>query len=83
MRGLPEAPHLSRRQQACVRIVSGSVSQPIPASASATVARSHSDASPAQIRWAGPRLGAHNDLVYDRLGLTEADRRALRERGVI
>jgi crotonobetainyl-CoA:carnitine CoA-transferase CaiB-like acyl-CoA transferase len=39
--------------------------------------------TPAQIRWAGPRLGAHNDLVYDRLGLTEADRRALRERGVI
>jgi crotonobetainyl-CoA:carnitine CoA-transferase CaiB-like acyl-CoA transferase len=39
--------------------------------------------TPAQIRWAGPRLGAHNDLVYDRLGLTEADRRALRDRGVI
>jgi crotonobetainyl-CoA:carnitine CoA-transferase CaiB-like acyl-CoA transferase len=39
--------------------------------------------TPAQIRWAGPRLGAHNDLVYGRLGLTEAESRALRERGVI
>jgi formyl-CoA transferase len=39
--------------------------------------------TPAQIRWAGPRLGAHNEIVYGRLGLTEAELGPLREGGVI
>ena len=39
--------------------------------------------TPGRIRWAGPRLGAHNELVYGRLGLTPAELRTLRERGVI
>jgi len=39
--------------------------------------------TPAHIRWAGPRLGEHNDFVYDRLGLTEAELAKLREQGVI
>jgi formyl-CoA transferase len=39
--------------------------------------------TPGQIRWAGPRLGAHNEIVYGRLGLTEDERRTLHERGVI
>jgi crotonobetainyl-CoA:carnitine CoA-transferase CaiB-like acyl-CoA transferase len=39
--------------------------------------------TPASIRWAGPRLGEHNDIVYDRLGLTEAELVKLREQGVV
>jgi crotonobetainyl-CoA:carnitine CoA-transferase CaiB-like acyl-CoA transferase len=39
--------------------------------------------TPPSIRWAGPRLGEHNDFVYDRLGLTEAELAKLREQGVI
>ena len=39
--------------------------------------------TPASIRWAGPRLGEHNDVVYDRLGLTGAELAKLREQGVI
>ena len=39
--------------------------------------------TPGRIRWAGPRLGAHNEIVYGRLGLTPAELRTLRERGVI
>ncbi len=39
--------------------------------------------TPASIRWAGPRLGEHNDIVYGRLGLTEAELTKLREQGVI
>jgi crotonobetainyl-CoA:carnitine CoA-transferase CaiB-like acyl-CoA transferase len=39
--------------------------------------------TPATIRWAGPSLGAHNDLVYGRLGLTAAELDGLRDRGVI
>jgi crotonobetainyl-CoA:carnitine CoA-transferase CaiB-like acyl-CoA transferase len=39
--------------------------------------------TPGQIRWAGPRLGAHNEIVYGRLGLTQAELRTLHERGVI
>src|SRR5262249_24784688 len=35
--------------------------------------------TPASIRWAGPRLGEHNDFVYERLGLTGAEIAKLRE----
>lgn len=41
-------------------------------------------ATPSEIRWAGPALGAHNDEVYrEWLGLQPADVEALRESGVI
>jgi crotonobetainyl-CoA:carnitine CoA-transferase CaiB-like acyl-CoA transferase len=39
--------------------------------------------TPATIRWAGPRLGAHNEIVYGRLGLTEDELGKLRDQGVI
>jgi crotonobetainyl-CoA:carnitine CoA-transferase CaiB-like acyl-CoA transferase len=39
--------------------------------------------TPAAIRWAGPRPGAHNEIVYGRLGLTGDDLGRLREQGVI
>jgi len=41
-------------------------------------------ATPAEIRWAGPALGAHNDEVYlEWLGLDDGDVTKLREAGVI
>jgi crotonobetainyl-CoA:carnitine CoA-transferase CaiB-like acyl-CoA transferase len=39
--------------------------------------------TPATIRWTGPRLGAHNEIVYGRLGLSEDELGKLREEGVI
>ena len=39
--------------------------------------------TPATIRWAGPRLGAHNEIVYGRLGLTKDELGKLRDQGVI
>lgn len=41
-------------------------------------------ATPAEIRWAGPALGAHNDEVYrDWLGLEPTELAPLRDQGVI
>ncbi|MBD3926721.1 CoA transferase [Nocardioides cavernae] len=41
-------------------------------------------ATPGSVRWTGPALGAHNDEVYGGLlGLTEAERGDLADRGVI
>ncbi len=41
-------------------------------------------ATPGDIRWTGPALGAHNDEIYrDRLGLTAGDLDALRADGVL
>jgi succinyl-CoA---D-citramalate CoA-transferase len=40
--------------------------------------------TPGKVRWTGPTLGQHNDEVYGEvLGLSEEERDALRERGVI
>ncbi len=40
--------------------------------------------APGTIAWAGPPLGAHNDEVYgDLLGLSDAERAALRAEGII
>ena len=40
--------------------------------------------TPGQIRWLGASLGAHNDEIYrERLGLSEADMKRLREANVI
>jgi succinyl-CoA--D-citramalate CoA-transferase len=40
--------------------------------------------TPGKVRWTGPSLGQHNDEVYGEvLGLSEEEREALRERGVI
>ena len=40
--------------------------------------------TPGKVRWTGPVLGQHNDEVYGEvLGLSEEEREALRERGVI
>jgi crotonobetainyl-CoA:carnitine CoA-transferase CaiB-like acyl-CoA transferase len=39
--------------------------------------------TPGAIRWAGPRLGAHNEIVFRRLGLTDDELGKLREQGVI
>jgi succinyl-CoA---D-citramalate CoA-transferase len=40
--------------------------------------------TPGEVRWTGPTLGQHNDEVYGEvLGLSEKEREALRERGVI
>ncbi|MFO7562820.1 MAG: CoA transferase [Enhygromyxa sp.] len=40
--------------------------------------------TPGSLRWTGPELGAHNELVYGRLlGRSEAELAQLRERGVI
>jgi succinyl-CoA--D-citramalate CoA-transferase len=40
--------------------------------------------TPGKVRWTGPTLGQHNDEVYGEvLGLSEEEREALRERGVI
>ena len=37
----------------------------------------------ARVRSGAAALGAHNDEILEELGLSEAERRALRERGVI
>ena len=40
--------------------------------------------TPGKVRWTGPALGQHNDEVYGEvLGLSEEEREALRDRGVI
>ena len=40
--------------------------------------------TPAELRWLGPALGAHNDAVFrGMLGLEPAEIDALREAGVI
>jgi succinyl-CoA--D-citramalate CoA-transferase len=40
--------------------------------------------TPGKVRWTGPALGQHNDEVYGEvLGLSEEEREALHERGVI
>jgi succinyl-CoA--D-citramalate CoA-transferase len=44
----------------------------------------HLSETPGKIRWTGPKLGQHNDVVYgELLGLSEEERNELRERGVI
>jgi formyl-CoA transferase len=49
----------------------------------ANVAPKLSD-SPGSVRHAGPELGEHNSDIYGRLlGVTESDRAALAERGII
>lgn len=40
-------------------------------------------ATPAAIRWAGPQLGEHNELIYARLGLGADELSALRAEGVL
>jgi len=41
-------------------------------------------ATPGAVRWTGPALGAHNDEVYgELLGLSDAERADLADRGVI
>jgi crotonobetainyl-CoA:carnitine CoA-transferase CaiB-like acyl-CoA transferase len=40
--------------------------------------------TPGGVNWPGPPLGGHNDEIYrERLGLSEAEIRALTERGVV
>ena len=40
--------------------------------------------TPGKIRWTGPKLGQHNDEVYEKaLGLGKEERVSLRERGII
>src|SRR3712207_4152305 len=40
--------------------------------------------TPGKIRWTGPALGQHNDEVFGKVvGLSQEEREALRERGVI
>ena len=40
--------------------------------------------TPGKIRWTGPKLGQHNDEVYEKtLGLGKEERDSLRERGII
>ena len=39
--------------------------------------------TPAAVAWAGPALGAHNQLVYGALGLSSAEISALAREGVI
>ena len=40
--------------------------------------------TPGEVRWTGPKLGQHNEEVYEKvLGMDEEDLDALRERGII
>jgi formyl-CoA transferase len=39
--------------------------------------------TPGEIKWAGPRLGEHNQEVYARLGLNADDLAELAREGVI
>ena len=40
--------------------------------------------TPGKVHWTGPALGQHNDEVYGKVvGLSQEEREALRERGVI
>ena len=40
--------------------------------------------TPGKVRWTGPKLGQHNDEVYEKLlGLGEQEQDSLRERGII
>lgn len=39
--------------------------------------------TPGAIRWSGPELGAHTDIILAELGKTEQDVRELRQRGVV
>ncbi|HEX5849004.1 MAG TPA: CoA transferase [Rubrobacter sp.] len=40
--------------------------------------------TPGEVRWTGPKLGQHNEEVYEKvLGMDEEDLTALRERGII
>lgn len=39
--------------------------------------------TPAEVRWPGPRLGAHTDEVLAEAGLSAADVEALRAAGVV
>ena len=40
--------------------------------------------TPGEVRWTGPKLGQHNEEVYEKvLGMVEGDLDALRERGII
>jgi crotonobetainyl-CoA:carnitine CoA-transferase CaiB-like acyl-CoA transferase len=41
------------------------------------------DASPPEVRWAGPALGAHNTEVYGALGVSETELEELRREGVV
>jgi crotonobetainyl-CoA:carnitine CoA-transferase CaiB-like acyl-CoA transferase len=40
-------------------------------------------ATPAEVRWAGPPLGAHNAEVYGALGISEADLAHLKRDGIV
>jgi formyl-CoA transferase len=40
-------------------------------------------ATPAEIRWAGPALGAHNRDVYGALGISDTELSHLRRDGII
>jgi crotonobetainyl-CoA:carnitine CoA-transferase CaiB-like acyl-CoA transferase len=40
-------------------------------------------ATPAEVRWAGPPLGAHNAEVYGALGISETDLEHLKRDGIV
>ena len=40
-------------------------------------------ATPAEVRWAGPPLGAHNAEIYGALGISEADLEHLKRDGIV
>ena len=40
--------------------------------------------TPGEVRWTGPKLGQHNDEVFEEvLGISQEDLHGLRERGIV
>jgi crotonobetainyl-CoA:carnitine CoA-transferase CaiB-like acyl-CoA transferase len=70
-------PHYLAREMIIPAALPGNVSVKMPG-----IVPKLSD-TPGAIRWSGPELGAHTEIILAELGKTEQDVRELRQRGVV